>query len=115
MDLAAAVAGIVDHLVESGVRATDDPRDINPPCVHVRPPEIEFAFNAGGYTASWELWCVVPDTGRHQALKTVSELIEKTQAALGWKAVSGRPSDALLLDGASAPMYILTFNERIHP
>lgn len=113
MDLATALAGLVDHLVESGVRATDDPRDINPPCVHVRPPQIAFDFKAGGYTASWELWCIVPDAGRHQSLKTVSELIEKTQAALGWKAVDGRPSDALLNDGTSAPMYILTFSEHI--
>lgn len=115
VDLAAAVTGIVDALIDAGVRGIDDPRDANPPCVLVRPPELEFEFKPGCLTATWELWCIVPDAGRHQALIAVSTLIDDTQAALGWKAVSARPSDTLLNDGTTAPMYVLTFHERIHP
>lgn len=115
MDLAAAVQGVVAHLNEAGVRAVDDPRDINPPCVLVRPPELEFEFKPGCFTATWNLWCIVPDAGRHQSLISVSALMDDTTTALGWKAVSARPDDVLLNDGGSAPMYVLTLTERIHP
>lgn len=113
MDLAAAVAGLVAALEAADIRATDDPRDLNPPCVHVRPPEIAWEFKPGSFTATWTLWCVVPDVGRHMALQALSALIADTQEALDWRAVSARPDDVTLTDATTAPMYVLTFDERI--
>jgi hypothetical protein len=111
IDLAAAVAGVVDALTAAGVRATDDPRNINTPAVLVNPPEIAYRFGRAGFTATWELWCLVADTGRHSALVAVSQLITDTQNALGWAAVSARPDNFLMPDGSSPAGYILTFTE----
>lgn len=115
MNLAEAVAGIVQQLRDAGIRATDDARDLNPPAVQVRPPEIAWRFNKGGWTATWELWCIVPDAGAHQSLETVSDLIEQVQAALGWHAQSARPDSVVLPDLSTVPGYILTFTETLSP
>lgn len=114
MDLAAAIKDVVDTLVAAGVRATDDPKAANAPCVLVRPPEIAFRFGKG-WDASWTLCAIVPDPGRHQSLVLVSDLITRTQQALGGTATAGRPDDILMPDGAILPMYVLTWTSRINP
>jgi hypothetical protein len=115
IDIAGEIAAIVAELTLAGIRAVDDPRDANPPCVLVNPPEIEFRFGKGAWGATWEAWCIVPDAGRHQALRALSLLVSQAQAALGYRAVSGRPDDTLMPDGSTLPMYVLTWTARIKP
>ena len=114
VDLAAETAAIIAELTAAGVRAVDDPRDANPPCLLLRPPELEFRFGKGA-DATWNAWLLVPDAGRHQVLQSLSQLIEDTQAALGGRAVSARPDDTQMPDGATLPMYVLTWTSRINP
>lgn len=50
---------IVDTLTAGGVRATADPRNVNPPCVLVNPPDLRYDL-ACGATATWRLRLVLP-------------------------------------------------------
>jgi hypothetical protein len=113
VNLAEAVNGIVERLQSAGIGAADDARNINPPAVLVRAPSIAYRFGKGGYTASWELWAIVPDVGQHDALAAVSELIDQVQAALSWHLVDGRPDNVALPDSSMLPCYILTFTETL--
>lgn len=111
MDLAGAVAQVVEALTAGGVRAAADLRDLNPPGVLVRPPEVRWRFGKDRGGADWVLWAIVPDAGTSAALAGLGELLEKTQAALGGLVVAGRPIDVQAVDGAGTlPAYELTFS-----
>ncbi|MET0996217.1 MAG: hypothetical protein ABWY20_20015 [Mycobacterium sp.] len=115
MKLDQAAGVIVDRLRAAGIRATLDERDINPPAVWIKPPTLTFRFGKG-WTATWTVQAVVPDTGRNVALAALGTLVEAVQAALGGAAQTALPI-ALLIPGGAAPLpgYELTFNERIAP
>lgn len=112
-NLAAAVAGYVDALQAAGIRASADTRDLNPPCVHVNPPEVRYRFGKG-WDATWRAYVVAADTGPTESLAVVGELLESVQAALGGLVVSGRPAELLSLDGGPPlPAYELNWTDRI--
>lgn len=112
MDLAAATQAVVDQLVDGGVRATLDGRDMNPPCVQVRPPSLTFRFGKG-WDAAFEAWAMVPATGMRADLKALGELVDAAQAALVGAAVTATPDDVVLADGGTVPMYRLSWTQRI--
>jgi hypothetical protein len=116
MDLAAAVAGVVDLLRGAGIRATSDLRDVNPPCVYVPPPVLSWRFGKGA-TATWTIAATVPNSGRDAALKNLGPLIESVTLTLaldGSPVTDGRPIDLTGLDGgAPLPAYELSFTTRI--
>jgi hypothetical protein len=115
MNLDAAAAVIVARLNDGGVRATVDERDINPPAVWVKPPQLSFRFGKG-WTADWTLTACVPDTGRDVALGALGRLVTAVQETMNWAVVTGLPV-SLIVPGGSAPLpaYELTFSERIQP
>lgn len=113
MDVLAAMQAEVDLLTAAGVRATLDERDVNPPCVLVRPPILTYRFGRGA-DAEWTYWLIVPDAGKSNAIAALGELIEAAQAALGFMAVTLTPDDAILSDG-TYPMYSMTRSTRIAP
>jgi hypothetical protein len=113
MDLKGAMQGIVDELVAAGVRATLDARDVNPPCVLLRTPTLNWRFQKGGWDAGFEADLLVPDSGRRGALADVGNLISTVQEALNYRGVSARPEDFLLADGSTVPGYVLTWTQRI--
>ena len=114
IDLAAQVDGVLVRLRGAGLRAVADMRDVNPPCVYVTPPQIQFRFGKGGADLTWTIAAIVPNTGRDVALKNLTPLIDKVAAALAATPVtSGRPIDVTGLDGAApCPAYELTFTTR---
>lgn len=114
VDLAGAVADVVDRLKAAGIRATADPRDLNPPAVYVAPPELSFRFAKLTYDASWTLAAVVPNVGRKQALDLLGPLIESVLAV--FPAITGGRAVDLTggLDGGGPqPAYELTMTTRI--
>lgn len=113
MDLAAAMQSVVDELVAGGLRATVDGRNLNPPCVQVRPPAMSFRFGKGCWDAEFEAWAMVPDSGAATAVKALGELVTAAQEALVGRIVTARPDEAALADGGTAPMYRLTWTQRI--
>ena len=115
MDIAGAVQSVVDRLTAAGVRATLDERDINPPCVFISPPAVEFRFGRGGFTAAFTGWCVTGAAGRSVDLNNLADLVELTGAALGWSAVRADPADLLVPDHPlPLPAYRLTWSERFY-
>lgn len=113
MNLDAAAQVIVERLKAAGIRATLDERDINPPCVYVRPPGLTFRFGKG-WDAQWAVVCVVPDNGAAYALAALGSLVADVSMELG--TVAARPV-SLQVPGGAAPFpgYEMTFTERINP
>jgi hypothetical protein len=111
--LAEAMADIVARLTAAGIRATLDGRDVNPPCVLVRPPTMTFRFGKGYWDADLTAWALVPDTGVGTASGALGELIDAVQNALGFAVVTARPDETTLSDGSTVPTYVLTWSQRI--
>lgn len=112
-NLSAAVAGYVDTLVSAGVRASADTRDINPPCVHINPPEVAYRFGKG-WDATWRAYVIAPDSGPAESLEVVGGLLEAVQAAMVGRVVTARPAELLTLDGGPPlPAYELNWTDRI--
>jgi hypothetical protein len=113
-NLTSAVADYVDRLRAAGVRASADTRDINPPCVHINPPEVAYRFGKG-WDATWRAYAIAPDSGPAESLEVVGELLENTQAALAGLVVTARPAELLTLDGGPPlPAYELNWTSRLH-
>lgn len=113
MDLAAAVNDVVRRLKAGGVRAAVDARDINPPAVLVRPPALTYRFGKGYADAEWSVWVLVGSSGKSQELTQLSALLDQVQTALDHSGVTARPDDAVLPDGSTAPMFVLSWTSRI--
>lgn len=96
-------------LVAAGVRTVMDGRDVNPPCVQLRPPGMTWRFGRGCIEASWEARLYLPDAGQLPALKTALPLLQQVQDALEGLVVQATPADYQLADGATVPGYSLTW------
>jgi hypothetical protein len=84
MSLAAAVADVLDTFRGAGVRAVDDIRDLNTPCVYVIPPEGAFRFDRDRLTIQWVAYLVVGNTGAPGATRALSELLDKVAGVLAF-------------------------------
>jgi hypothetical protein len=114
MDVAAAVASVVDRLTAGGVRAYLDERDVNPPCVFVTPPAVAWRFGRGDFTATFTVWAVTGAAGRNVDLTNLGALLEQAAAALGFAAVTAEPADLLLPhEAAPLPAYRMTWKETV--
>lgn len=98
-DVAAQLAGYLAALQAAGIRAVDDPRDINPPALLVRAPTLHYRFGRGCVGADWTARLVLINSGYRQALETALPLLEAIQDALGGVVVTATPADWELPDG----------------
>lgn len=102
--------GYLEALTAADIRATDDPRDINPPAVLIRPPVLSFRFGRGCIGADWTARLVLPNSGTRQALQLALPLIDRIQTALQGAVVTATPADFELPDGGGpTPGYQLTW------
>ena len=102
---------LVDKLAADGITATVDSRAATPPCVLVPPPSREYDV-ACGYTASWELWVLVPGTGNADAHKQLDELVDRVAAVLPVERADLQ-AYALSVDSPPVPAYRVTFTEGV--
>ncbi len=91
---------MVDALVDAGIRAVVDERDINPPCALVNPPAVTYRFGKGGWSATWRVWAIVPDSGRNVAMTNLDALMGDIQSALGGMVTTATPINVAGVDGA---------------
>lgn len=112
-DIEAAVSDVVRRLRAAGIRAAVDARDLNPPAVLVRPPTLTYRFGKGYADAAFDAWVMVGSSGKSQELKQLSALLDQVQAALNHQGITARPDDAVLPDGSTAPMFVLSWTSRI--
>jgi hypothetical protein len=99
---------IVGRLVDAGVRAVTDERDVNPPCVLVQPPALTFRFGRPAFDAEFRLLAIVGDTGRDQATTALDALVGAVLGAVG--VLTGTPAQWSGVEGAPLPAYELTVN-----
>lgn len=108
-DVLALMDSYVAQLTAGGVRATTDPRDLNPPAVLIRPPALHYRFGRGCIAADWTARLYLPDPGTREALELALTQLDAIQQALGFAVVTATPADFSLLDGATVPGYTLTW------
>jgi hypothetical protein len=95
-----AMTALVDALAGAGIRAVVDERDINPPCALVNPPDVAYRFGKGGWSATWRVWAIVPDSGRNVSMANLDTLMGEIQLALGGMVTTATPINVSGVDGA---------------
>jgi hypothetical protein len=113
MSIATAAADVLQALQGAGVRAVDDARDINPPCVYLVPPEGALRFHKGTADATWTIYLVTGDAGARAATRALSDLLDQVA---GLFAFTTFERVALAVPGAGAdplPSYRLTWKSLI--
>jgi hypothetical protein len=90
------VQTVIGRLTAAGIRATDDQRNLNPPAVLVLAPTIRHNRLAGA-TATVDLVCVVPATGRTDESKLLDPLVAAARAV--WPATYEFPTNQPTLAG----------------
>ena len=106
-----AAVVLVDKLVGAGIVATCDPRSATPPCVLVTPPAKRYDLGCG-FTASWQLWALVPGPGNADAFKTLDAL-ETAVAGVVPVTRSTFASYNPSVDSPSVPAYRIEFDEGV--
>jgi hypothetical protein len=108
MSIATAAADVLQQLQDAGVRAYDDARDINPPCVFLVPPEGVLRFHKGTADCTWQLYLVTGDAGARTATRHLSDLMDQVA---GLFAFTTFERVALAVPGAGDPLpsYRLTW------
>ena len=96
---------LVGKLTAAGITATVDPRGATPPCVLVVPPARVYDV-ACGYTATWELWALVPGTGNADAHVALDDLVDEVATVLPLERADLQ-SYALSADAPTLPAYRL--------
>lgn len=111
MNIAAVTRELLAVLVDAGVPAVADLRDLNPPGVLVGPPSFTPGARLSGSTLTFTLWAVAPNAGRLAALDTLGPLLEQITAVLPCDTAT--PNDLLVPDGGDPlPGYTLTTTVR---
>ena len=104
----------LQQLQLAGIRATDDPRDINPPAVLLRAPVLQYRFGRGCVAADWTARLVLVNSGTRQALQEALPLLQRIQDALQGAVVTATPADFELPDGGGpTPGYQLTWSTHL--
>jgi hypothetical protein len=102
---------LAEKLTAEGITATVDPRGATPPCVLITPPARTYDL-ACGYTATWDLWALVPGTANADAHKALDVLVDRVYAVLPIERADLQ-SYALAADAPPLPAYRLTMTEGI--
>jgi hypothetical protein len=112
-DIAASMQGLADRLTAGGVRATIDPRDLNPPCALVAAPVVRWVFASGRLAVDWRLVVVVPSSGAANELKALGELLGRIAGILAGEPVQATPADYPDPGGGDPlPAYQLTWTTK---
>lgn len=81
-DVAAVASDVVQRLSAAGLRATADVRDLNPPAVYVGSPSAAYGRLAT-WTSELDLYVVVPNAGRLEALAALGPMLEQVFDVMG--------------------------------
>jgi hypothetical protein len=109
-----ALDPVIALLEANGIRVTLDIAQLNPPGCLLGPPELDFRFAAGDFTATYVLIVTVGSTDRTKAIGNLSDYLSDVLVALGDRAVTARPVDVTLADASTTlPGYELRWTTRI--
>jgi hypothetical protein len=109
-----ALAPILQALEAVGIRVYSDPKDINPPCAYLAPPTLRFSFGKGGYEADQTLLLCSSNTVKRAQYEELSDLMARSQSALGYRMVTARPADIWTADQTAVlAAYELTWTDTV--
>jgi hypothetical protein len=109
-----AYAPISAALEAAGIRVTADFLNAHPPCVYISPPEMEFRFHRGDYTARNKVTVMVAVTDRLKAISQLSELVSQVIEALQYAPTTAVPVDIISNDQSTAlPAMELSWTARV--
>lgn len=117
MGLAQAVADVLAafravDLGEHKLRAFDDASNVNPPCVWLPVPALEFQYGKRVVVVTWQAYLVAPNSSTQSVTPTLSELVD---AVVGLFPFTDGTPTALTLPGGGQPVpsYQLAWSSRI--
>lgn len=90
VDVPAAMQELLDLLTAAGIRATQDEAQLNPPCVLVRRPTLQWRFSGTCQSATWSVLAVAENVDRQIALTQLAGLLQETSDAIGRRFSSAR-------------------------
>jgi hypothetical protein len=102
---------IMAKIGAEGVRVTMDPSTINPPCILIVPPDIDFDLSCG-FSVTWRLACLAP--AAQGADRTVwAGLAGLVTAARAGTDVKSAELVAYTVNGTSYPAYVASWTESL--
>lgn len=110
-NFADAVARARADFEAAGVRCVSDPRDVNPPCVLLVMPQIEFQFGKLNADMEWSAYLVAGNSGQPSAAETLGEMLDSIMGVRAF--TTGAPYNLPLPGGGDAvPAYLVQWRER---
>jgi len=94
------------------LRAFDDASQVNPPCVWLPVPSLDFQYGKRVVVVTWQAYLVAPNSSTQSVTPRLSELVD---AVVGlYPFMSGTPLPLSLPGGGQpVPSYQLTWSSRI--
>lgn len=92
-----------------------DVKDLNPPCVFLHPPTINYrTLGEGRFSVDHTLLLIASNTVRREAYGQLSDLLGQFHAALPGRGVTARPADIWNADGTAVLAgFELTWTDRL--
>jgi hypothetical protein len=117
MSLAEAVAQVLERfssLTFNGtpLRVYDDSNLVNPPCVWLPVPGLEFAFNKHTAVVTWTVYLVAPNNNTLSVSQTLSQLLDVVAGLYPFTEARAQPL-SLPGGGPPNPSYSVTWQSRI--
>jgi hypothetical protein len=100
------VERIAGELNAAGIRATIDPRAVNPPCVLLVPPAVVLDLNCGG-TAEFTALVIVPSPANSQAWRLADRIAADASAVIPVERIE--PSSYAVDDTGALPALSLSW------
>jgi hypothetical protein len=98
----------VQRLTEAGIRATLDPRNLNPPCVIIGPPSVILDSNCGGL-ATVSAMVVGPGPGNLDAWRAIDDLAEQVGRLIDVETIT--PTELTVDNNPPQPALQLTWTQ----
>jgi hypothetical protein len=115
MTLASVMVQAIQAFTDAGVRATDDPRDANPPCAVVAWPTGEFLTGKGRVHLTMTAYLLVGDGGARNAMVAMSEVFGRVAGRLGSVTTFAPAGFQIPGGGDPLPAYQLTWQTTTTP
>lgn len=110
MSISTAVNETLAAFNAAGIRAVADPRDVNPPCVLLIMPTIEFRFEKRRADLEWSAYLITGNTGANSATAALSEMVDTIRGIRPF--TRGTPYALPLPGGGDAvPAYLITWRD----
>ncbi|KAA0925958.1 hypothetical protein [Rhodococcus sp. ANT_H53B] len=109
LDILAALQGVAQVLKDAGVRASEDPQNLNPPCAWVSTSKYEVEYLCGEGTLTVDIFLIAINNGVPQAIKSLQSMLTKTLTVIQPEGVVSLAESVSLASGGDAlPAYKIT-------